>query len=137
MGTVGNRKVTEDSPKNAGGHVAKDPKTTDGSTKKESGSTVKDPQAIKLPKRRPSVEKNISAEKPDVKPPRVKRPRMKSPAVPEGIDGNRIEALKQRLLAMQSAQQQKSRKISIPLSKSEGNVAKKTRSFEDKVKLGF
>ena len=131
--SVGNRRVTEDSPKSIGGQVAKNLKTADNRTTKQWGSNVKDPQTIKLPKRRSSLQKNTAAQKPEVVSPPFKKPRVKPPATPPDTEGNRIAALKQRLLAVHSTQQRLSRKISIPVSRSEGNVAKKTRGLEDKV----
>ena len=108
---VGNRRVNEDSPKIIFGQVTK---ITENSPKKQPGSPVMDPANIKLPKRRSSH---------------------KSPGTPLDTEGSRVAALRQRLLDMQNMQGKESRRVSILISKSEGNVAKKTRSLEDKVMI--
>ena len=119
---VGNRRVNEDSPKIIFGQVTK---ITENSPKKQPGSPVMDPANIKLPKRRSSHKPEVSSTSQELQ--------MKSPGTPLDTEGSRVAALRQRLLDMQNMQGKESKRVSILISKSEGNVAKKTRSLEDKV----
>jgi hypothetical protein len=96
---------------------------------------MKEPAIIKLPKRRSSLQKNTSSQNSEVTSPASQTSQGKSPGVPLDAERNRVAALRQRLLEMQNLQMKQRRKISIPVSKSEGNVAKKTRSLEDKVRM--
>jgi hypothetical protein len=121
---VGNRRVNEDSPKIIFGQVTK---ITENSPKKQPGSPVMDPANIKLPKRRSSHKPEVSSTS--------QEPQMKSPGTPLDTEGSRVAALRQRLLDMQNMQGKESKRVSILISKSEGNVAKKTRSLEDKVMI--
>jgi hypothetical protein len=132
---VGNRRVNEDSPKTTDGNEVQVMKNADNSPKKQPVSPVKDSATIKLPKRRSSIQKPASPQKPEVISPSSQKTQVKSSAFPLDAENNRVATLRQRLLEMQTTQKRGSRKISIPISKSEGNVAKKTRSLEDKVKI--
>ena len=130
---IGSRRVNEDDPKTSCGNQVMVTKKTENFPNRQPGSPVKDSAIIKLPKRRSSLQRNTSPEKSEVTSPVSQNPDVKSPGNPLEAERNRVAALRQRLLEMPSLQQKQNRKISIPVSKSEGNVAKKTRSFEDKL----
>ena len=128
--------MNEDVPKTTGGNQVMVTKKTENLPNGQPRSPVRDPAIIKLPKRRSSLQKNASPQKSEVTSPASQNPDVKFPGNPLDAERNRVAALRQRLLEMQSIQQKQNRKISIPVSKSEGNVAKKTRSLEDKVIIG-